>query len=285
MRLGSTLLAMIGLMGTATADEPRYHPAVGTVATFRTLYTNLIGDKERTLGYVYRLTTIASNDTVSEATLTPLALIYRCNEGQMLSTCQQAPNYPDITRDGDLIIVPIPPEISASLAKSSKDTGRDFLRGSQVFPIPGAEDIGETAKPRIGATPVFIQTSALDCDDAAIKPFFPLGATATLSVPCKVTSERSQSRWDLIKDMSSTEDVTFDLSFAGRDHIAVPAGDFAVASVKYKSTHAGQTGPTAEGDWEVLENIGLTARSSALVHWPNTSNTTHILRELIKLGS
>jgi len=276
---------MLWLTGAAMADEPRYRPAVGTSATFRTLYTTRIGGKETVFGYVYRLTTTASSDTVFEATLTPLALLYRCPEGETANNCEQARNYPDVTRDGDLISVPIPPEISASLGKVGKFTGRDFIRASQIFPIPGAEDLRETAKPRISATPVFIQTNAIDCDDAAIKPFFPLGATATLSVPCKVTSERSQSRWDLIKDMSSTENITYDLSFAGRDHIAVPAGDFAVASVNYKATLAGQTGATVEGEWAVLEDIGLIARTAVLVHFPNSSNTTHLLRELIKLGS
>ena len=58
-----------------------------------------------------------------------------------------------------------------------------------------------------------------------------------------------------------------------------------VASVKYKGTPAGQASPTIEGDWEVLENIGFTARTAVLVHFPNSSNTTHLLRELIKLGS
>jgi hypothetical protein len=285
MRIGAALLAILGLMGTAMADEPHYRPAVGTIATFRTLYTIHIGGKETVFGYIHRLTTTASSDTGFEATLTPLALLYRCPEDETENNCKQARNYPDITHDGDLIIVPIPPEISANLAKIGKVTGCDFIRVSQAFPIPGPEDAGETDKPRIGATPVFVQTNTIDCDDAAIKAFFPLGATATLSVPCKVTSERSQSRWDLIKDMSSTENATYDLTFAGRDHIAVPAGDFDVASVKYKVTPAGPNSPTIEGDWEVLESSGVVARGAVLVHLPNSTNTTHILRELIKLGS
>jgi len=285
MRVGAALFAMLWLTATAMADEPRYRPAVGTIATFRTLYTVRIGGNETVFGQLYRLTTTASSDTTFEATLTPLALLFRCPAGETQKNCQQAPNYPDITRDGDMITVPIPPGISANLAKIGKVTGRDFIRTSQVFPIPGAENIEETAKPRIGATALFVQTNALDCADAAIKAFFPLGAMATLSVPCKVTSERSQSRWDLLKDMSSSEDATYDLSFAGRDHIAVPAGDFDVALVKYKVTPQGQAGPTIEGDWEVLENIGLTARTAVLVHLPNSTNTSHVLRELIKLGS
>ena len=281
MRISAALLVMVGLMSTAMADEPRYRPAVGTIATFRTLFATRVGGKEMVSGYVYRLTTIASNDTVSEATLTPLALLYRCAEGETANNCLQVQNYPNIMRDRDLVTVPIPPEISAGFTKIGKVTMHDFLRTSQVFPVPGPEDIHKTAKPQIGATPLFIETGVLDCDEAAIKPFFPLGATVTLSVPCKYTLERSQSRSDFIRDMRLTEDVTYDLSFAGRNQIAVPAGDLAVTSIKYKDAPAGQI----KGEWALLENIGLSARSSGIVHYSNSANPTLILRELIKLGS
>jgi len=282
--MGAALLPILGLIGTAMAEEPRYHPPVGWIATYRFLSTAHIGAKETTLGHVYRLTTTQSSDTGSEATVTILAMLFGCPERETGRLCSQARDFPGATRDGDIITVPVPPEIAADLAKIGKVSGRDFVRVTQEFPILGAENMDEIAKPKIGAAPLYIQTTKIACDDAAIKPFFPLGAAATLSVPCKMTNARSQSRWAPVTNTSTTDDVTIDLSFAGRDRIRVAAGDFDVASVKYKITPAAPTGSSYEGDWQVIETTGSTARATSLVHFPD-SDTTRAIREMIKSGS
>jgi hypothetical protein len=150
--------------------------------------------------------------------------------------------------------------------------------------MPGPEDIEETDKPKIADAPLYLLGSSVECDDALTKGFFPLGVAAQFTASCKITSERSQSRVPVIKDGKSSEDITTVLSFAGRDRIAVPAGDFAVAEVRYKSTPASGNGATIEGEWAVAENLGISVRNSALVHLPNSQNTSHLTRELLKLG-
>jgi hypothetical protein len=284
MRIGAWLIAMLGFAGSAAADAPRYAPAVGTTVTFRIMFTTNFSDRQLTFGHIYKVTTTASDGVTAENSMTPLALIRHCPDSDTSTNCRQARNFPNITREGDLITIPIPPEIATGLTKIGKLTARDFVRYAQVFPFPGAQDPEETAKPQIGATPLWVQGNAVACDDAVLDTFFPLGKKATLTVSCTNTTERSQSRLSTAKDTKATEDVTMDLAFVGHDHIAVPAGDFEVASGTVKTTPKSGNGPTVEGDWAFVETLGFSARSTLLTRFPNSPNTVHVMRELIKVG-
>lgn len=280
----NALALSAGLM-PAAAEEPRYVPAAGTAATYRLTTVMTVNGREMTAAQIYRVTITASDGVTAEGTITPLALVYRCPADETSKDCRAAPHFPGATRDGDVVTIPVPAEIGAKLAKLSKFTAHDFLRVTQAFPMPGPEDIEEIDKPKIADAPLYILGSAVECDDALTKGFFPLGVAAQFSVSCKTTSERAQSRVPAIKDGKSSEDFTMALSFAGHDRIAVPAGDFAVAEVKYKSTSApGGHGVFVEGEWAVAENLGISVRNSALVHLPNSQNTSHLTRELIKLA-
>jgi hypothetical protein len=283
MRTGLVIATIVGLACPAAAENPHYLPATGTTLTFRLLVTVNSGGSERTMGQVYRLTTTASDGTVAENTLTPLAVVWRCPEDDKSSTCEQARHLPDARRDGDLITVALPAEVSNALGKIGKLTVWDVFRFRQVFPFPGLQDTGEVSKPRIGDTPLVIQTTALDCDEAALKPFFPFGATARVTVPCKLTVETAQSRVSALKEGKSTSEVKYDLSFAGHEHVAVPAGSYEVAVIKFKSTPASGDGPVTEGEWEFAQNLGFSVKYSSLTHFPNSANTSRIVRELIKV--
>jgi hypothetical protein len=277
------LAALVGLGSPAAADNLHYLPAAGTSVTFRLLITVGSGSSERTAGNIYRVTTTASDGTVAENTLTPLALVWRCPDGDASIGCDQARKLPNPSREGDLITVQLPAEVSSALGKIGKLTVRDVFRFSQVFPIPGLLDASETAKPQIGTTPLVVQSTALDCDEAALKSFFPFGAIARLTVPCKFTAETSQSRVAGIKDGRTTSDLKYDLSFAGHEQVAVPAGSYEVAVIKFKSMPASGDGPVTEGVWEFAQTLGFTAKYSSLTHAPNSTTTTRIVRELIKV--
>jgi hypothetical protein len=279
-----TALALSAGLPPAAAEEPRYVPAAQTAATYRLITVITINGRETTVGQVYRVTVTASDGKTAEGTITPLALIYRCPADETSKDCRAAPHFPGASRDGDMVTIPVPAETAANLAKLSKLTAHDFLRVTQVFPMPGPEDIEAVDKPKIGDAPLYLLGSAIECDDALTKGFFPLGVAAEFSVACKTTTERSQSRLPAIKDGKTSEDFTMALSFAGRDRIAVPAGDFAVAEVRYKSTPASGHGVFVEGQWAIAENLGISVRNSALVHLPNSQNTSHLTRELLKLG-
>ena len=268
----------------AAAEDPRYVPAAQTEATYRLTTVITINGRETTAAQIYRVTVTASDGKIAEGTITPLALIYRCPADETSKDCRAAPHFPGASRDGDMITIPVPPEIGANLAKLSKLTAHDFIRYAQVFPMPGPENLDEIDKPKISDAPLYLLGSAVECDDALTKGFFPLGIATEFTASCKTTSERAQSRVPAIKDGKSSEDLTMALSFARRGHIAVPAGDFAVAEVKYKSTPASGHGAFVEGEWAVAENLGISVRNSALVHLPNSQNTSHLTRELIKLG-
>jgi len=283
MRTAVVIAAIVGLAGSAAADNPHYLPAAGTSVTFRLLVTVNSAGSERTMGQVYRLTTTASDGTIAENTLTPLALVWRCPEGDTSASCEQAQRLPNFRREGDLITVALPADVSSALGKIGKLTVHDVFRFRQVFPIPGLLDTSETAKPQIGAAPLAIQTTALDCDEAALKRFFPFGATARVTAPCKLTAETTQSRVAGIKDGKTTSDVNYELSFAGHEHVAVPAGSYEVAVIKFKSTAASGDGPVTEGEWEFAENLGFSVKYSSLTHFPNSTSTSRIVRELIKV--
>src|SRR5215471_16790433 len=167
MRTAAVIATIVGLASSAAADNPHYLPATGTTVTFRLLVTVNSGGSEHTMGQVYRVTTTASDGTIAENTLTPLALIWRCPEGDTSSTCEQARHLPNPKRDGDLITVALPADVSSGLGKIGKLTVHDVFRFRQVFPIPGLQDTGEIAKPQIGAAPLAVQTTALDGDEAA----------------------------------------------------------------------------------------------------------------------
>jgi len=277
-------LALFAGLSPAAAEEPRYVPVAGTTATYRLLTTVALGGPAKTVGQLYRVTITASDGKTAEGTITPLALIYGCPVDDTSTDCRGASHYPGASRDGDMVTIPVPAEIAAKLAKLSKFVAHDFIRYTLMFPMPGPENDEEVDKPKIGDAPLYVLSSTIDCDDALTKGFLPLGVAAQVSLSCKNTSERSQSRLSVIKDGKSGEDTTMALSFVGREQIAVPAGDFAVAEVKYKSTATSGNGASVEGEWAIAENLGISVRSSVLVHFPNSQNTSHTTRELLKLG-
>ena len=77
--------------------------------------------------------------------------------------------------------------------------------------------------------------------------------------------------------------MTYDLSYAGREHVAVPAGSYEVAVIKFKSAPSSGEGAVTEGEWEFVESLGVSAQNSALTRFPNSLNTSHSVRELLKV--
>jgi hypothetical protein len=290
MQRGATLamvanaLALSSGLSPAAAEEPRYVPAAQTEATYRLLTEVTFNGRQTTVGQIYRVTVTASDGITAEGTMTPLSLLYRCPADATSKDCRQAPHFPGASRDGDMVTVPVPAQTAANLAKLSRIKTHDFLRYTQVFPVPGPENMDEIDKPKIGDAPLYVQGLMAECDEAVTKGFFPLGVAAQFSVSCKTTTERSRSRLPTIQDDKSSEEFTMALSFAGHDQITVPAGDFDVAKVKFKSTPASGNGAYSEGEWAVAEKLGISARYSSFIHFSNSQNTIHLTRELFKLG-
>jgi hypothetical protein len=283
MRIALVLGALVALAGSAAAESPRYRPAVGTTATFRLLVTVSMSGYAETFGQIYRVKTTADDGTIAVGTLTPVALVWHCPGGDTSTVCKQAQALPDTRREDDLIIAALPGNISDELGKIGKVAVRDILHVAQVLPIPGLRDPGELVHPEIGATPLSIQSTGLACDDAALRPFFPFGAVARATVPCKMRVEMAQSRVAGAKDGEYAHDVTYDLSFAGREPVTVPAGTYEVAVIKFTSTGGFADGVVTDGEWQFVESLGISARFSALSRSPNSTNTTRIVRELIKV--
>jgi hypothetical protein len=283
MRIGFVVGALLALAGSAAAESPRYRPAVGTTATFRLLITVSMAGYAETFGQIYRVKTTADDGTIVEGTLTPLALAWLCPEGDTSMVCRQAQALSNARRENDLIIAPLPENISRDLGKIGKVAIRDILYVTQVLPIPGLRDPSDVDHPEIGTAPLSIQSTALSCDEAALRPFFPFGAVPRATVPCKLAVEMAQSRVSGATDGMYAHDVTYDLSFAGRERVTVPAGTFEVAVIKFRSSGGFADGVVTDGEWEFVESLGVSARYSALIRSPNSTNTTRIVRELIKV--
>lgn len=187
-------LALSAGLSPAAAEDPRYVPAAQTEATYRLTTVITIDGRETTAAEIYRVTVTASDGITAEGTITPLALVYRCPADETSKDCRAAPHFPGASREGDMITIPVPPEIGANLAKLSKITAHDFIRYAQVFPMPGPEDLDEVDKPKISDTPLYLLGSAVECDDALTKGFFPLGVAAEFSVLCNHQRARAKPR-------------------------------------------------------------------------------------------
>jgi hypothetical protein len=283
MRIGAALAVFLILGGPAAADSPRYRPAPGMSFTYRMMVTVNAGGQERTAGQIYRVKTAAGDGATVDGTVTPLALVWFCPEADTSVPCKQGQLMPNARREGDLVVAPVPADISSELAKIGRMSVRDLLHVTQVYPFPGLKDTSEMEKPQFGATPLSVQTTVLDCDEAALRPFLPAGAAAQVTVPCKMTVEVAQSRATGLRDGKQTNDVNYELSFAGHEHIAVPAGSYEVAAIKFKSTGGLGGNAVTEGEWDFIESLGVSAKYSALTHFPNSSNSSRIVRELIKV--
>ena len=60
-------------------------------------------------------------------------------------------------------------------------------------------------------------------------------------------------------------------------------GAYEVAVVKFKSTADSGDGTVTEGEWAFVENLGFSAKFSSLTRFPKSTNTTRVVRELIKV--
>jgi hypothetical protein len=283
MRIALALAALLALGSSAAADSPRHRPPLGAAFTFRLLVTVSVDGFSETFGQIYRVNTTADDGTITEGTLTPLALVWRCPGDDTSTVCKQAQALGNVRREDDLIIAPLPEDISGALGRIGKVAVRDILNLTQVLPIPGLRDPSDVVKPEIGPTPLSVQSTALACDDGALRPFLPFGAAERATVPCKMSVEVAQSRVPGAKDGKYAQDMTYELSFAGRDRITVPAGSYDVAVVKFKSTGGFAEGVVTDGEWQFIESLGISARYASLTRSPNSSNTTRIVRELIRI--
>jgi hypothetical protein len=283
MRVLAAVAWLLALIGSAAADEPRYAPAAGTKLTYRVVSSSTLPSGEAlTFGDIHRLAITASDGRAADGAVTPLAILRGCPDSQTSKDCRQARNFPDIAREGDVIIVPVPDAIGAEIAKVAKAHTREIFEVSQTVPIMGARDIEEVDKPEIGATPLFLINAGMACDETLLDGFFPLGKTEQVAVPCTSTIERAQSRLPMAKDFKNTTGVTYHLNFAGRHHISIPAGEFESATIKFK-IDGGDKGPTVDGQIEIIEELGVSARSTTTIQPPNSTSVTKTERVMVKV--
>ncbi len=287
MRWLMSLAAMLALADAAVADEPRYAPAVGTVITERVLTT--AAATGRTTGMIYRVTTTEGDGTYgvlpgtfSVGRITPLANLIRCPAADTSKDCRQARNFPGATSDGDMVTIPIPPAIAAEAAKTALTVNRYLFEGMLAMVFLDAKDLDEIEHPEIGAEPLYVFSTARQCDLEALASFFPLGRMPSATVRCRVEIGRERNRVPGAKDTLAQHDALHQLTFAGRSRKATPAGEREVALITY--TVAGSEGsPPAEGSIEIIEDLGIASR-----HLVNTGPPDHPLgtglREVLKIG-
>lgn len=253
----------------ARAADSYTLPPVGTQLTYRLLTTSKPAGI--TTGQVYTYAVSAVNGPVMEATIKPAAIILGCPKGDSHAECKAAEKASGMTREGDLVTVPVPDDIGEALAQSSALTAHYFMAEDRQFPMPGPKNVDDPDDPGFDSAPAFLVTTKLACDYDRLADFMPFGKAAHLSVPCHSIFSRTQSR--VGNDVNADEPVTVEFSYEGPGKARVPAGDWDVHKVTLRFVPDDGTQPAGQSDLEIASKLGLTVRTHVHVDIPKTHGT------------
>jgi len=268
MRLFLGLLLMLAAASTAAADD-RFVPAAGTTLTFRLMTVTKSADRTVTVGQIYNYVIASSDGAIAEGTIKPLALIYGCGGHETERDCAAALKAPGAKQEGDLVTVPVPPDIADELTKLSALKFHYFIIQERKIAMPGTKDPKADAG-EFGHDLVFVLSVGMECDGATLKGFLPFGRTAMLTVPCKQTISRTPGPGTPLSPFQSTHDVAMELTDKGSGHVTVPAGDFDVRRLTLKESASTPTQTDIDGTIDFSTKLGVAVKTHSIVT-PRTS--------------
>jgi len=269
MRLLLGLLILLASAAGADAAEDRFVPAAGATLTFKLITVTKSPDRTVTVGQIYSYVIASSDGVTAEGTIKPLALIYGCGGHETERDCAAALKAPGAKRDGDLITVPVPPDIADDLAKLSALKFHYFTIEQRKIAMPGTKDPKADAG-EFGRDPVFVLSVGMECDGAALKGFLPFGHVGTLTVPCKQTISRMPGPGTPLSPFQSTHDVAMELTDQGSGHVTVPAGDFEVRKLTLRETTSAPAQADVGGVIDFSTKLGIAVKTHSTVT-PRTS--------------
>lgn len=282
--VGACAFAGALLLAQAQADEPRYVPPAGTALTYKTIIvTSVRPGQSVTTGMVNTYRVKSSDGVTSDGTVeltTAYSAAPKC-EGDACDAFNREMEQLHGRKEGDLYAVDVPPDVTRELAKLSAIRWRYFVRELEDAPIPSEKNGPGGAG--FDVVPMFVLSSRMDCDKAALQSFFPLGKSQHVSVSCTESFERSHTRPPM-KDLPlQKHEMTLDISYEGQDKVTTPAGEWAVQKIRMVST---RQEPPASSESEILfsEKIGAIVKSHTVSKVGTSGAGSQVDRELIAVS-
>jgi hypothetical protein len=273
--------AVAMVLPPARADEGYKPPPVGAQMTYRMISTTKSGDQSITTGQVYTYTITAVDGARSEGTIRPVALIYGCAADDKRPDCIVASRIAGAKRDGELLTVPVPDAVADNLAKQSRYAGRYFIVAERTFPMPGPKNPDDLENAEIGDTPIFLMSTRLDCDDAPLKEFFPLGKTPKVTLNCQNGVSRSRSRIAGVGDVARDEQMAMELTALGSDKQKLPSGEWDVQKIGVRFIPADEPNTHFDGEYDIALDVGMPVRTHTVVTNDKMKLRTEIDSQLI----
>jgi hypothetical protein len=271
MRFFLSVLPLLASVA-AQADESRVAPMVGEKVTYRLVNTttNSAG-KTNTVGQVYSYTFTSSDGSVAEAAIKLEAMLFDCKGRDEDPLCGRVLRAPGAREDGGLILVPIPDDISASLAKDTDLKVRYFIVEKRVMSLPTVGGAGDTF---LSADDPLVLTNVMDCDEDALKTLPPKGDSQHATFACRTSFSRAG--WSNLgqKPATSTDAVKLDVVDFGVSSITVPSGTWDARRLKM-SIVSNTGAQTVDGETRFSEKLGVAVKT----HWRTASANGELMTE------
>jgi hypothetical protein len=280
------LAAATALLAAAAAhaDDVRNVPAVGTTLTYRMVSTSRLQTTTVTVGQIYTYVVTASDGVTAEGIIKPVAMIYGCPQGDTRKECVEASKAPNMRREGDLIVIPIPADITENLAKQSRFRYRSFVLEQRKAAIPGPKNPDAPDASEIGPNPAFVLTNSMECDRTALQAFVPLGVMMKTSLPCKMTMTRTPGADSKVPAANASDAVTMEVSLGDIGRITVPSGTWDVRKLTIKVVPSDAKHPGFEGDTEFALKLGIGVKTHIVSNNPAGAAVVQSDSELIAVS-
>jgi|SRR5579872_2669790 hypothetical protein len=277
MRFLFSVLSLLASVA-AQADESRLAPAVGEKLTYRLVTTTMSSaGKTTTVGQVYSYTVISSDGAVAEASIKLDAMLFDCKGREEDPLCAHVLRTPGAREDGGLILVPVPDDLSTTLAKDADLKVRYFIVEKRVISLPTISSAGDTL---LSADDPLVVTNVMDCDEEPLKTLPPNGDAQHATFSCRTTVTAIGWTNSGRKPASTTSAVTLDVVDFGVSSIKLPSGTWDARRLKM-SIVSNSGAQNVDGETRFSEKLGVAVKT----HWrtaaPNGETMTEADSELI----
>lgn len=265
----------------AYANDVRTVPAAGVSLTYRVLSSMKVGDAIVTTGQVYTYIVTASDGALAEGKIKLGASIYGCVPSNVMKDCAKARKAANARQEGDLVVVPVPPDLVDRLAEQSSFRFRHFMPEMRrvAWPVPrSVEDPDDTA---FSPEPGFITTNAIICPETELKRFLPIGAVPAMALWCRVAVAHTAWPAGHLTAIDRENDEKLKLSYQGKDQITLPSGTWNVQNLSYKYDSSEKDRP-AETEIAFSERLGVGVKSHVR-YLPAGGSAIDLVSELISV--
>ena len=274
----ATLLAVIG---RAQADDTRVVPAVGTTLTYRMLAISTMEGRSSRFGQIYTHVVTSSDGATAAGFIKPLAMIWGCPASDATNPCVTARKSPKARQEGDLVVVPVPAEISDSLAKQSAFKVHYFITELRKFAFPGTKDPDNPDERAMGPEPAYVLTNTMECDSTELQRFLPLGKTPQITLACKATLVRVPGAGSHVSPLEKNDAVSVEISDQGVGQITLPSGKWEARKFAIKVVPADSSRGGAQSEVQFSTKLGVPIKTHSIISNLSSHTVTETDSELI----